>query len=254
MHVHKCIKKFGCSWIAGDHLLHSSSYLHSYARILKLKNQVRLVVILRVVLAFPLVAGLSIALQEPLYTAQSSVTTTYSTQFANAKLLSARFNDSQGTEMAFFNFVLSSKNQSEGPLLTTFQFGPETSQPLYVDSAKFTFTSDAVSWPDIGVRVPTNGFTPTQISRVDNQQTVILSYQSMGFYGRGTELFEIRFGINILTGASNTKHSVLMTVDLTGHNPHALLIGQSYTAEATFQILAHPNGLLTASPGNLLPQ
>ena len=76
----------------------------------------------------------------------------------------------------------------------------------------------------------------------------------MGFYGRGTELFDIRFGINILTGASNTKHSVLMTVDLTGHNPHALLIGQSYTAEATFQILAHPNGLLTASSGNLLPQ
>jgi len=114
VHVHKCIKKFGCSWIAGDHLLHSSSYLHSYARILKLKNQVRLVVILRVVLAFPLVAGLSIALQEPLYTAQSSLTTTYSTQFANAKLLLARFNDSQGTEMAFFNFVLSSKNQSEG--------------------------------------------------------------------------------------------------------------------------------------------
>ena len=154
----------------------------------------------------------------------------------------------KGAEMAFFNFAFRSTNQSNGPVLTTFQFGPEPSQSIYLDSAKFTFTSDSpLSWPDIGVRVSTNGFTPTQISRVDNQQTVILSYQNMGFYGQGTELFDLWFGITIVTGTTNTNHSVFLTVNLTGHNPHALLIGQSYTAEAVFQIVAHPNGLLTVS-------
>jgi len=161
--------------------------------------------------------------------------------------MSARFNNSQGTEMAFFNFAFRSMNQSRGPVLTTLQFGPEYSQSIYLDSAKFTFTSDSpLSWPDIGLRVPENGFTPTQISRV-NLQTVILSYQNMGFYGQGTELFDIWFGLTIVTGATNTDHSVFLTVDITGHNPHALLIGQSYVAEAIFQIVAHPNGLLTVS-------
>jgi hypothetical protein len=69
----------------------------------------------------------------------------------------------------------------------------------------------------------------------------------MGFYGQGTEVFDLWFGINIVTGASNTNHSVFLTIDITGHNPHALLIGQSYTATATFRIIAHPNGPLTVS-------
>jgi hypothetical protein len=213
---------------------------------LKLKNQVRLVVVLTVFLAVLLLVGLSIALQQPLYVAQSPLSTTYNTPFANVYWMAARFNNSQGSELAFFNFAFRYTNQSQGPVLTTLQFGPESSQSIYLDSAKFTFTSDPLSWPDIGLRVPTNGFTPTQISRV-NQQTVILSYQNMGFYGQGTELFDIWFGLNILTGATNTNHSVFLTVDLTGHNPHALLIGQSYTAEAIFQIVTHPNGLLTVS-------
>ena len=215
---------------------------------MKLKNQVRIVVALTISLGVLLIASLSIVLQEPLYANQSSLTTTYNTPFANAYWMSARFNNSQGAEMAFFNFAFRSTNQSNGPVLTTFQFGPEPSQSIYLDSAKFTFTSDSpLSWPDIGVRVSTNGFTPTQISRVDNQQTVVLSYQNMGFYGQGTELFDLWFGITIVTGTTNTNHSVFLTVNLTGHNPHALLIGQSYTAEAVFQIVAHPNGLLTVS-------
>ncbi len=210
-------------------------------------NEVRMVVVLTVFLAVLLLVGLSIALQQPLYSAQSSLTTSYNTPFANVYWMSARFNNSQGSEFAFFNFAFRSTNQSQGPVLTTLQFGPEYSQSIYLDSAKLTFTSDSpLSWPDIGLRVPTNGFTPTQISRV-NLQTVIMSYQNMRFYGQGTEDFDIWFGITIVTGASNTNHSVFLTVDLTGHDPHALFIGHTYTAEAIFQIVAHPNGLLTVS-------
>jgi hypothetical protein len=213
---------------------------------LKLKSEVRLVVLLTVCLAILLLVGLSIALQQPLYTTQSSLTTKLNTLPANY-WMSARFNNSQGTDLAFFNFAFRYTNQSAGPVLTTFQFGPEYPQSIYLDSAKFTFTTDSpLSWPDIGIRVPGNGFTPTQISR-PNLQTVILNYQNMGFYGQGTEDFDIWFGITIVTGAFNTNHSVSLAVDLTGHNPHALLIGQSYTAEAIFQIVAHPNGLLTVS-------
>jgi hypothetical protein len=216
------------------------------ARKLKLKNDVRLVILLVVCLAVLLLVGLSIALQQPLYSAQSSLTSTYVTPFANNYWKSVRFNNSRGTELAFFNFAFRNTNQSEGPVLTTLQFGPEFSQSIYLDSAKFTFTSDSLSWPDIGIRVPGNGFTPTQISRV-NLATVILSYQNMGFYGQGTEDFDIWFGITVVTGASNTNHSVFLTVDITGHNPHSLLIGQSYSGSATFQIVAQPNGLLYVS-------
>ena len=212
-----------------------------------MKNEVRIVVVLTVLLAVLLLVSLSIALQEPLYSAQSSLTASYNTPFANVYWMSARFNNSQGSELAFFNFAFRSTNQSRGPVLTTLEFGPEYSQSIHLDSAKLTFTSDGpLSWPDIGLRVPGNGFTPTQISRV-NLQTVVLSYQNMGFYGQGTENFDIWFGITVVTGASSVNHSVFLTVDLTGHDPHALLIGQSYTAEATFQIVAHPTGLLTVS-------
>jgi hypothetical protein len=214
---------------------------------LKLKNEVRLVVVLTACLAVLLLVGLSIALQQPIYVTQSSLSATYNTPFASAYWKAARFNNSQGSELAFFNFAFRNTNQSLGPVLTTLQFGPESSQSIYLDSAKFTFTSDGpLSWPDIGVRVPTNGFTPTQILR-ENVQKVILSYQNLGFYGHGTEDFDLWFGITIVTGASSINHSVFLTVDITGHNPHALLIGQSYSGEATFQIVAQPNGLLYVS-------
>jgi len=177
---------------------------------LKLKNEVRLVIVLTVCLVILLLVGLSIALQQPLYMTQSSLTTTYNTPFANAYWMSARFNNSHGSELAFFNFAFRYTNQSAGPVLTTLQFGPEYSQSIFLDSAKFTFTSNSpLSWPDVGIRVPGNGFTPTQISRV-NSQTVVLSYQNMGIYGQGTELFDIWFGITIVTGASITDHSVFL--------------------------------------------
>ena len=214
---------------------------------MQLKNQVRLVVVLTVCLAVLLFVGLTIALQQPLYSTQASLTTTYNTPFASAYWKTARFNNSQGSELAFFNFAFRNTNQSRGPVLTTLQFGPESSQSIYLDSARFTFTSDGpLSWPDIGVRVPDNGFTPTQISRV-NVQKVILNYQNLGFYGQGTEVFDLWFGITVVTGAFSSNHSVFMTVDITGHNPHSLLIGQSYSGEANFQIVAQPDGLLYVS-------
>lgn len=227
--------------------LRSGCHFFGLARELKLKNQVRLVVVLTACLAVLLLVGLSIALQQPLYTAQSSLTTTYNTPFANDYWIAARFNNSQGNELAFFTFALRSTNQSRGPVVMTLSFGPEYPPQIYLDSAKLTFTSTSpASWPDIGVRVPSNGFTPTQISR-ENLQTVVLGYQNMGFYGQGTSTFDIWFGINVITAASNTNQTLFLTVDLTGHTPHAVLIGQGYKAEATFQIVAHPNGLLTVS-------
>ncbi|HVH14417.1 MAG TPA: hypothetical protein VNA15_01690, partial [Candidatus Angelobacter sp.] len=60
-----------------------------------------MVVVLTACLAVLLLVGLSIALQQPLYTAQSSLTATYNTPFANDYWIAARFNNSQGSELAF---------------------------------------------------------------------------------------------------------------------------------------------------------
>ena len=189
-----------------------------------------------------MVVGLSIAFQEPLYVANSPLTTSYNTPFANVYWVGARFNNSQGTELAFFNFAFRSNNQSNGPVLTTLEFGPESSQPIYLDTVKLTFdTGNTLAWPDVGLRVPGNGFTPTQISRV-NLQKVIISYENMGFFGTGTEMFDIWFGITMI--ASNTNHSLFLTVDIAGHSPNPVLIGHSFSGEAVFQIVAQPNGLL----------
>ena len=73
----------------------------------------------------------------------------------------------------------------------------------------------------------------------------IISFQNLGFYGTGTETFDFWFGIDAV--ASNTSRSVSLTVDVTGHSPNPVLIGHSYSGEATFQIVAQPNGLLTVS-------
>lgn len=215
-------------------------------RTLKLKNEVRLVVVLTVCLAILLVAGLSIGLQQPIYVAKSFLTTSYSPSSANLYWNAARFNNSQGVEMAFFNFAFRSTNQSQGPVLTTIQFGPESTQSIYLDSVILTFDSgsSSLSWPDIGLRVPTNGFTPTQISRV-NVQKVIISYQKLGLQGQGTETFDIWFGIASVS--SYTSPSVFLTVDVTAHNPHSVLIGQSYSGAAQFRITPQPSGLLSVS-------
>ncbi len=209
-----------------------------------LKNQVRLVIVVTIFLAVLMVVSLSIAFQEPLYVAHSSLTTTYNTPFANVYWIGARFNNSQGNELAFFNFAFRNNNQSNGPVLTTLEFGPESSQRIYLDTVKLSFdTGNLLAWPDIGLRVPTNGFTPTQISRV-NAQKVVISYENMGFYGQGTEMFDIWFGITIVSAALDTNHSLFLTIDITGHSPNPVLIGHSFSGEAVFQIVAQQNGLL----------
>jgi hypothetical protein len=215
------------------------------ARNLKLKNEVRLVVVLTVCLGVLLLVGLSIALQEPLYVSQSSLSTTYNTPFANRDWKGVYFNDSQGRNLAVFYFSFRSLNQSLGPVLTTLSFGP-TFSPQFVDldSAKFTFATPSPGWwPDIGYRVPTNGLNPTQISEANGKVT--LNFQNLGFYGTGTETFDIWFGIN--AAGYNTDHSVFLTVDITAHTPNSVLVGHSYSGEANFQIVAQPNGLLTVS-------
>jgi hypothetical protein len=78
-------------------------------------------------------------------------------------------------------------------------------------------------------------------------QKVILDYENLGFFGTGTELFDLWFGISVGTASLGVNHSVSLTVDLTGHDPRAILFGQSYSAEAAFQIVAQPNGLLYVS-------
>jgi len=188
--------------------------------------------------------GLSIALQHPLYVSQSSLTTTYNTPFANQYRKAAYFNDSQGTERAFFNFAFRDTNDSLGPVLSTIQFGPGLSGS-YLDSAKFTFTSETpLTWPDVAFRMPLNAIAPTEISRVDTR-TVVISCQSLGLGGQGTEVFDLWFGIG--NAGSSTTQSVVLTVDITGHIPDSTLIGHSFSGEATFHIVSPPNGTLYMS-------
>jgi len=212
---------------------------------LKLKNQVRLVVVVTVCLPVLLLVGLSIAFQEPLYVSPSSLSTTYNTPFANKDWKGVYFNDSQGKNLAVFYFSFRSLNLSLGPVLTTLSFGPAFSpQFVDLDSAKFTFAAASpLWWPDIGYRVPTNGLNPAQISETNGK--AIIDFQNLGFYGTGTETFDIWFGINAV--GYNTNHSVFLTVDITAHTPNPVLIGHSYSGEATFQIVAQPNGLLSVS-------
>jgi len=211
---------------------------------LKQKNEVRLVIVAIACLALLLIVGLSVALQRPLYVSQSSLTTTYNTPFANAYWKAAYFNDSQGTERAFFNFAFRDTNDSLGPVLSTIQFGPGLSGS-YLDSAKFTFTSETpLTWPDVAFRIPINGLTPTQISRV-NTQTVVISCQSLGLGGQGTEVFDFWFGIG--NAGSYTTQSVVLTVNISGHIPQSALTEHSYSGEATFHIVSPPNGTLYVS-------
>src|SRR6266571_5908924 len=172
--------------------LHSRHDSPGWARELKQKNEVRLVIVAIASLAILLIVGLSVALQRPLYVSQTSLTTTYNTPFANAYWKAAYFNDSQGTERAFFNFVFRDTNDSLGPVLSTIQFGPGLSGS-YLDSAKFTFTSETpLTWPDVAFRMPLNGLAPTEISRVDTQ-TVLIHCQSLGLGGQSTEVFYLFF-------------------------------------------------------------
>ena len=188
--------------------------------------------------------GLSIALQHPLYMSQSSLTTTYNTPFANQYRKAAYFNDSQGTERAFFNFAFRDTNDSLGPVLSTIQFGPGLSGS-YLDSAKFTFTSETpLTWPDVAFRMPLNAIAPTEISRVDTR-TVVISCQSLGLGGQGTEVFDLWFGIG--NAGSSTAQSVVLTVYITGHIPNSAPIGHSFSGEATFHIVSPPNGTLYMS-------
>lgn len=211
---------------------------------MKLKNQIRLVVLVTAVLATIMVVSFVILLQEPLYVSHSSLSTSYNTPFANVYWKAASFNNSQGAQFAWFNFALRSTNQSTGPVLTTLEFAPNLTQPIYLDSVKLTFeTSDVLSWPNVWINIPGNGFNPSQISETTLQR-VVISYDNMGIFGQSTEVVNIRFGITIVTGALNTNHSLSFTVDVTGHDPHAVLIGHSYSAEAVFKIVAQPNGLL----------
>ena len=211
---------------------------------LEQKNKARLVIVLSASLVILLILGLSVILQQPLYVTQTNLTSTYNSPYASQYWKAARSNNTQGRELAFFNFALRYDNQSFGPVLMTLQYGPESVEPIHLDSARFTFTSDGpFSWPDIGIRVPTNGLTPTYVSRTNNLQKVVLDYENLGFYGTGTETFDLWFGISVLTASSGVNHSVSLKVDLTGHNPQAILFGQSYLAEATFQIVAQPNCL-----------
>ena len=175
---------------------------------------------------------------------QSSLTTTYNTPFANQYWKAAYFNDSQGTERAFFNFAFRDTNDSLGPVLSTIQFGPGLSGS-YLDSAKFTFTSETpLTWPDVAFRMPLNAIAPTEISRVDTR-TVVISCQSLGLDGQGTEVFDLWFGIG--NAGSSTTQSVVLTVDITGHIPDSTLIGHSFSGEATFHIVSPPNGTLYMS-------
>lgn len=210
---------------------------------MKQKTFVRVIIVLTISLAALLSLGLSIALHSPLYSGQTSLTASYLTPYANQYWKSVRFNNSQGVEFAFFNFAFRSENQSHGPVLTTMQYGAESLQPINLDSARLTFvTGDGLSWPDISFRISTNGLIP-QMSR-SNLDKVVLDYENLGFYGQGSETFDIWFGITVVTGALGTDHSLFLTVDITGHNPNAYVIGQSYSAEAVFKIVAQPSGLL----------
>jgi hypothetical protein len=222
----------------------------SYARlsffwgfVVKQKTFVRAIIVLTISLAALMFVGLSIALHRSLYSTQSSLTASYITPYANQYWKSVRFNTTQGVELAFFNFAFRWENQSNGPVLMAMQYGAESLQHINLDSAKLTFaTSDGLSWPDISFRIPANGLTP-QLSRSDLYK-VILDYENLGFYGQGTETFDIWFGITVVSGALGTDHSLFLTVDLTGHNPDSYVIGQSYSTEAVFKIVAQPNGLL----------
>ncbi len=201
------------------------------------KNKARLLIVLSAGLVILLILGLSVILQQPLYVTQSYLTTTYNSPYANQYWKSARFNNTLGKELAFFNFALRYQNQSIGPVLMTLEYGPEPVESIHLDSARFTFTSDGpFSFPDIGIRVATNGLTPTHVSRTDNEQKVILDYENLGFYGTGTETFDLWFGINVVTASSGMNHWVSLTVDLTGHNPQpftvrAILFGRSQISD-----------------------
>src|SRR5207247_6031921 len=89
--------------------------------------------------------------------------------------------------------------------------------------------------PDVAFRMPLNAIVPTEISRVDTR-TVVISCQSLGLGGQGTEVFDLWFGIG--NAGSSTTQSVVLTVYITGHIPDSTLIGHSFSGEATFHIVS----------------
>ncbi len=63
---------------------------------------------------------------------------------------------------------------------------------------------------------------------------------------KGTNKFDLWFEV-VSIGSSSNNHTVFLSVDLTAHVPGAILIGQSYSGEATFPIVVQPNGLVFVS-------
>ncbi|OLB47448.1 hypothetical protein AUI07_00990 [archaeon 13_2_20CM_2_53_6] len=78
-----------------------------------------------------------------------------------------------------------------------------------------------------------------------NTQTVVISCQSLGLGGQGTEVFDFWFGIG--NAGSYTTQSVVLTVNISGHIPQSALTEHSYSGEATFHIVSPPNGTLYVS-------
>ncbi len=208
-----------------------------------MERKAYLVLVSTVLLALILIIGLSAATLQPLYNNQTSFTISY-TKPSNY-WRSARFNSQQGGELAFFTFTFRTTNQSQGPVVMTVEFGPNPGA-VYLDSVKLTFTSDNLSWPEIGFRVPDAGtLFPTEISREDQQQ-VTINYQNLRFYGQGTNKLDLWFGV-VSLGPFSNDHTVILSVDLTAHVSDTILIGQSYSGRATFRIVVEPNGLIFVS-------
>ena len=210
-----------------------------------MEKRVYAVLIATVLLAIILIIGMSAAMMQPLYTNQTPFTVSYKKPFAANYWKSAFFNNPQGEELAFFTFAFRSTNQSLGPVMMTASFGPNEGT-VYLDSVKLVFASSGpLYWPDIGYRVPAAGtLSATRIESVELQQ-VTISYENLGFFGQATNKFDLWFGV--VGAGSSSNRAVSLTVDLTAHDPGAVLIGQSYSGQSHFPIVIEPNGSISVS-------
>ena len=60
--------------------------------------------------------------------------------------------------------------------------------------------------------------------------------------GTATETVDLWFQLLGVGPAANFNHTATMTVDFIAHDPHSVLVGHTYSAEAVFHLFVEPSG------------